>query len=612
MCGIAGFVGSGTERELRALHEGIKHRGPDDAGFLVRGDVGFAHARLAIIDVSPLGHQPMFSADESVAIVFNGEIYNYQELKKDLRYAFRGESDTEVILALYEKYGIDCFEKLSGMFAIALYDFKKKRLLLARDRMGEKPLYWTIQNGTLYFASELGSLIKSGFVKKEIDLGAFNQYLQFDYVPTPKTILKDVYKLEPATALVYEHGQITKKVFWRPPTVLSTVSFEEATRELDAKLGKIVARELVSDVPLGVFLSGGIDSSTVAYYAQKAHSRPIDTFSIGFTDAGFDESGFAREVAKHLGTNHHELMLSASDALACVPKISDVLSEPISDASIMPTMLLSKFARQSVTVALGGDGGDELFAGYPTFLAERVYGVYRKFPEFARRALSAGADALPASHAYFSWTYGAKKFVSSTKVSPVERHLEWLGTFDEAARAKICNESGGRVFERAQKHWGEFSQSDEGNRLLYLYARMYLMDQVLVKVDRASMHYALETRAPFLDHAIVDYVFSLPYSYKYRRTGKHLLKKTMEGKLPDSILHRRKRGFSVPLARWLANDLRDLCEDILSKDNLEKHGLLQYGEVERLRVEHREGRRDNRKELWNLMVFQLWYDRWMR
>lgn len=618
MCGIAGFVGSQDESRLRAMVDAVKHRGPDHSGFLVRDDVALGHARLSIIDTTSGANQPMVSADGRFALVFNGEIYNFAELRTGLEkngYTFRTTSDTEVALALYEREGSACFSKMHGMFAIALYDFASRTLVLARDRMGEKPLYWTQQGGTFLFASELGGILASGVVRKEVDLTALGQYLQFDYVPTPKSIVRGVQKLAPATVLTFRNGEVTKEKFWMPLANVERLSEKEAIERLDETLREAVARELVSDVPLGVFLSGGIDSSTVAYYAQAESSRSVETFSIGFDDPSFDESSFAREVAAHLGTNHHEEIVRAEDALALVPTLGETLSEPVADASIIPTLLLSRFARKSVTVALGGDGGDELFAGYPTFQGESLY---RALPSPLRRALRSAADKLPASHENFSFSYNLKKLLSSDEEGAVRRHLEWLGAFDQSARSALAagalkSAVAVDVFEDIEQSLLDFTQEDEGNRLLFAYARSYLMDQVLVKVDRASMHYALETRAPFLDHAVVDLAFSLPYSLKYRHgTTKYLLKRLMEGKLPSHIVHRKKKGFGIPLARWLAGPLAPLLDELLSPEALRAHGFFNAEEVTRLIEEHQSGRKDNRKELWNLMTFQLWYRRWMR
>lgn len=621
MCGIAGFVGEGSEADLKGMAAQIAHRGPDDEGSLYERGVGMAHSRLSIIDLTNGGHQPMWNTDKSIALVFNGEIYNFRTLKDELRKSgsvFKSNSDTEVILHLYEKEGEECFKKLVGMFAIAIFDFTTHRLILARDRMGEKPLYWSLQDGVFSFASELGALTSSHLIRKEIDLSSLNKYLLFDYVPTPATILRDVYKLEPATYLVYEQGAVRKNVFWHPLTDVLTISETEAMKQLDTHMRASVAGQLVSDAPLGVYLSGGIDSSTIAWYAKQQSRAHLNTFSISFHDTQFDESGYAREVAAHLGTDHHERVITPEDALAVIPQIADVFSEPVADASVIPTLLLSQFARESVKVSLGGDGADELFAGYPTFQAEQFFGAYRRLPG-ALKTLSRGLiNALPASEGNFGLSFNLKKFVSSDKENREERHIEWLGSFPEQERVLLTvgshtSAEGNALFEDLDRYVDEYEQPDEMNRLLYVYARTYLMDEVLVKVDRASMHYGLEVRTPFLDYRVVEFLFSLPYSFKYKNfQTKRLLKKLMEDRLPESILHRKKKGFGIPLAGWLKNELKPLCEELLSEEKIKTHGLFSHEYVVQLKTQHLEGRMDNRKQLWNLMVFQMWYDRWMR
>ncbi|HEV8677598.1 MAG TPA: asparagine synthase (glutamine-hydrolyzing) [Candidatus Paceibacterota bacterium] len=620
MCGIAGYAGSG-KADLPAMLGAIRHRGPDHQGIFERAGAHFAHARLSIIDPSAGASQPMELGQ--TALMFNGEIYNFKALREEfekLGAKFKTNSDTEVILWGYQLLGEEVFARLEGMFAIAIYDFAKERLLLARDRMGEKPLYWSSQGGLLLFASELKAMLASGAVKKEVDLESVNQYLLFDYVPIPYSMVKGVSKLEPATMLAFENGKLRKKRFWSPTPAVEAVDFDSAKRKLGQHIEKSVGDELVAaDVPVGVFLSGGIDSSTVAYYAQKNSSRPIDTFSIGFDDPSFDESMFARAVAQRIGSRHHEKIVTAKDALELVPNLAEPLSEPAADASIIPTMLLSKFARESVTVALGGDGGDELFAGYPTFKAERYISLYRQMPGFAKAAAHGFADLLPASHGHFPLSYTLRKFLSATHDDQTKRHMEWLGSYPEAARLAIANNAlrdvvaKKNVFEHLGSYEKEMAMQDPGNRLLWIYARSFLMDQVMAKVDRASMHYALETRAPFLNHPVVDYAFSLPYRFKQKgNTSKYILKELMRGKLPDTVVSRKKKGFGIPLASWLSGPLRPLCEELLSPASLDAHGLFDPAEARQLMDEHFAKKRDNRKELWNLMVFQLWYQRWMK
>ena len=615
MCGIAGYVGDSSEETLRVLIKGVEHRGPDDSGIFTNGLVGLAHARLSIIDTSPLAHQPMFSRGKSVAVVFNGEIYNFRELREELRrqgVIFSSRSDTEVLLHLYARDGERFLERCDGMFALALYDFPRKRLILARDRMGEKPLYWTLRDGTLYFASELRSLMLAGVTNKAIDSFSLAQYLAFDAVPTPRTILQGVQKLPPATYLVYEDGAARISSFWEPPNGVVAVSHLDAIAELDRRLFASVRKEIVSDVPLGVFLSGGLDSATIAYYVTQVSTQPVDTFSIGFDEASFDESSYARAVAQCLGTRHHEHRCTVDEALALVSEIPEVFSEPVADASVLPTMLLSRFARTNVTVALGGDGGDELFAGYPTFQADAIFSRIQSMPGFVRMGLKTFASLLPASQEHFSFGYNLQKMLSTDNLNAAQRHAIWLGNYANSladiAGPALEVPSMFELFGHVQKY---AKQVPGDNGLLWMYARTYLMDQVLVKVDRASMRYSLETRAPFLDRSVVEYSYALPYDLKYRRgVTKYLLKELMRARLPDGIADRKKKGFGVPLARWLAGPLRPLAEDLLNPDAL-SHDLFNVETVAQLLREHFDGHFNRRKELWNLMVFQMWYRRWI-
>lgn len=621
MCGIAGFIGEGSRDELDRMITAIKYRGPDDKGIFCEGGVGLAHARLSIIDLSPAGHQPMFNYDRSIGIIFNGEIYNFKELRDKLiekGYKFKSNSDTEVIIYLYRDSGEACFEKMNGMFAIAIYDFRKNKLILARDRMGKKPLYWGLFGKTLIFGSELKALREHGSFEKKLNLNALNKYLLYEYVPTPQSIFENVYKLEPATYLIYESGVVRKEKYWSPDFKPISLSLDEAAGRLDQLLDESVARRMVADVPLGIFLSGGIDSSAVAYYAQKRSAKPIQTFSIGFADRSFDESEHAREVARLLGTGHHTLELSVSDALELIPRITDMLDEPLADASVIPTYLLSKFARRHVTVALGGDGGDELFAGYPTFQAGKLLSFYEHIPLSLRRSLIEPAiQALPVKNSYFSLEFKLKKFLSGLDGDREHLHQRWMGSFNKESRTKLYKpEIGGALikhneFEDIDKYALEASSFGYQNRMLYIYQRMYMMDCVLVKVDRASMLNSLEVRAPFLDYTVVDFVNRLPYDLKcHGMTTKYLLKQLMKNKLPARIINRRKQGFGVPLAGWLRKELKDFCNQMLSEEAINRAGLFNYDYIDELKREHFESRRDNRKELWTLITLQLWLEKW--
>jgi asparagine synthase (glutamine-hydrolysing) len=617
MCGIAGFVGTGTENDLVKMTRALAHRGPDDEGVFFENGVGLGHRRLSIIDLSLSGHQPMFSSAKDTGVVFNGEIYNFKELKKDLEkegIVFKSNSDTEVILVLYEKYGEECFKKMEGMFAIAIYDFKNKKLILSRDRLGKKPLYWGMFGETLVFASELKSFVLHSLVTREIDRTSLCLYLQTDYVPTPRTIFKNIYKLEPGFCLLYQNTQFEKKQFWSIKESTSEVSLPQAVRELDVLLESSVNSRLISDVPFGVFLSGGLDSSTIAYYAQKNSKKKIHTFSIGFQEKSFDESKYATEVSKYLGTEHHHLDITAEDSLKVIPYLADILDEPMADASIIPTYLLSQFTKLNVTVALGGDGADELFAGYPTFQADKLANIYTKLPKRVKAFLKILVTCIPVSDKNFSIGFRLKKFIEGLDENKFLRHQKWLGTFNENDLIKLL------TYKLEDDTLGKWvreiipqSFSKDGNDLLRFYIKTYMMDQVLVKVDRASMKNSLETRSPFLSYKVVDFVMSLPYRYKLRCfQTKYILKKLMRDKLPKRIIFRKKKGFGIPLSKWLKDDLKSFLNQVINKEKVENMGIFNWNYIESILADHFSGKVDNRKKIWNLLVFVLWWEKWAK
>ena len=617
MCGIAGFVGKGNNEDLKRMIESIHHRGPDFQGISLIENIGLAHARLSIIDLSPDANQPFFSADKSVAITFNGEIYNYISLKEELtktgKYSFRTHSDTEVLVYLYMEHGEEMLKKIHGMFALGIYDFRKKQLLLAKDRMGKKPLYYSVAGDTIVFASELKAIIQHPNISRELNLDALNEYLTFDYIPTPHTIFKNIYKLEASDFLIFKEGKIgVNQPYWQINFTEQSISFADAATKLDSILNNAVKSRLMSDVPLGVFLSGGLDSSTVAYYAQKNSASKIKTFSIGFSEKSYDESNYARLVAKQLGTEHYEEVLSAKQSLELIPFITSKLDEPFADPSIIPTHFLSKFTRQHVTVALGGDGSDELFAGYPTFLSNRFAGLFNSFPKPLISTLGFLSDLLPPSDKNISLDFKLKQFLKGFESKKEYVHSLWLGSFTPAlkeklftqeAKSKIHNGDGLGCIDR---YWNEVNTNDF-NKLLYTYYRTYLLEDILVKVDRASMYTSLEVRAPFLDTAIVEFVNTLPKNYKIQGfNNKRLLKEAMRNKLPNEVIDRPKKGFGIPVSLWLRNELKETMEDCLSEERIKREGLFNYDYVAILKKEHLAKRKNHRKLLWNLMIFEMW------
>jgi len=630
MCGLAGFTGRGSEDDLLRMIRQLKHRGPDFQGGDLKpgssfnsqatGGVGLGHARLSIIDLSSGANQPFYTEDQQIGMVFNGEIYNYLELKAELqalnKYYFRTTSDTEVLLYLYQEYGEKLFEKINGMFAFAIYDFRTGRTMLARDRMGKKPLHYSVIGDTLIYGSEPKALLQHPLVSKTISPDALNAYLTFEYVPTPYSIYRDIQKLEPGHYLLFENGRVTaNKPFWTVQFKHQTISFDDALSQFDELLNDATASRLVADVPLGVFLSGGLDSSAVAYYAQKNSTSKIKTFSIGFQEKSYDETDYARSVAKHLGTDHYEKVLTAQDSLDLLPAITAQLDEPFADASIIPTYLLSQFTRERVTVALGGDGSDELLAGYPTFTSDYVRGVFGAMPRPIKALANQVADLLPVSDANISLDFKVKQFLKGFQEKSAYTHTLWLGSFSPAQKrqllsadvqAQLTDKTGLGLID---KHLANLpTRTNAFDQTSYIYYMTYLLDDILVKVDRASMYNSLEVRAPFLDYRIVDFANSLPESFKRKGlTGKYILKTLMRNKIPDDIIDRPKKGFGIPLSQWLRNELKPLCNDLLSDESLSQHGLFNAGYVRQLQREHYSGKQNHRKLLWTLMVFQQWY-----
>ncbi len=620
MCGIAGFSGAGDHTTIAEMVATLKHRGPDDTGIFLHNHTALAQARLAIIDLSPGGHQPMANADGTVHITFNGEIYNYRELKKEFlqnhSYPFRSESDTEVLLALYQVYGLKMFEKLNGMFALALYDQSKDLLILARDRFGKKPLYYGIFDHTLIFGSEPKAVLQHPHARRELDLRSLSLYLQYEYVPTPYSIYQGISKLEPASYALWQGGTLTQYRFWSFQKNASTLTFPEAVDTLGKHLERSTKLRLVSDVPVGIFLSGGIDSSTVAYYAQAVSKQKIKTFSIGFKEASFDESSYARQVATHLGTEHYEHMLSANESLDLIPTIAKLLDEPLADPSLLPTYLLSRFTRSKVTVALGGDGGDELLAGYDTFQALQLSLLYQRIPRFIRSLGEPLVNLFPVGEKNMSFGFRARRMIDGMRTPVPYRNQRWLSSFTlEAQHALLSSNIRPRTnaYDVIDERLRDDPTTDPLNQLSYTYLTTYMLDDILAKVDRASMYNSLEVRAPFLDHQLAEFALALPSNYKiHGMTMKYILKKLMEDKLPRDVVYRPKKGFGIPLTRWLKNELKPLMDELLSKERLARQGLFNYDLIARLRAEHDRGQQDNRKELWTLMVFQMWYDTWYK
>lgn len=600
--------------------ESIRHRGPDDEGMYLNPNVALGIRRLSIVDVKG-GHQPISNEDGTAWIVLNGEIFNYPALRRQLEergHKFATNADTEAIVHAYEEWGDGCVERLNGQFGFALWDGTNRRLLLARDRVGIKPIHYSYRDGLLVFGSEIKAMLAHPSVPRELDVQALDQYLTYEHVPVPRTMFRGIQKLAPGHYLVLDRDGLRSHQYWDFDIKRSENGHKATSADWDERfrqtLQEAVQMELMSDVPLGVFLSGGLDSSTIAAYMAQALNRPVQSFSIAFEDPSFDESRYASRVAQHLGLQHREQVLTEPMMWELVPRLADILDEPLGDSSIIPCYLLAQFARKYVTVALGGDGGDELLAGYSTMQAHRLTSFYNRIPSFLRqRVITPAVQRLPVSHNNLSFDYKAKRFVAWAELPVPERHHLWLGSFspeekESLLRPEVRSQLSENAFSVAREHFQEAECREDLDRVLYTDMKLYLDTDILAKVDRSSMAHSLEARVPFLNTVMLEMAAEMPLDLKLHGfTRKYLLRRAMKGVLPDDIVNRPKKGFNIPVARWFRGALKGLLLDVLSHD----HGVFDMDAVQRLVKDHLDGTRDNRKQLWTLLVFQLWYDRWL-
>jgi asparagine synthase (glutamine-hydrolysing) len=627
MCGIYGYLSPIGKIEPAVLHRmgcKLEHRGPDDEGeVILNGDgvsVGLGHKRLSIIDLSSAGKQPMTNEDGSLWITLNGEIYNFRELREELQsrgHKFRSSSDTEVVVHLYEEAGTNCLERINGMFAFALWDAKQNTLFLARDRLGKKPLHYCLTGGHFLFASEIKALLQSPLVRREIDFKALHKYLAYEYIPAPDTIFKTIKKLEPGHYLIFRDGREMSSQYWDIPIEdypIGDRTEAQYTEQLVELLDRSVRARLVADVPVGLFVSGGLDSSFVGAMARRA-KEGLECFSIGFDERSFDESRYARQIADDLGLKHHLKIFRDQDMLHMVERLPEILDEPLADPSILPLYLLSQFAAEHTKVVLSGDGGDELFAGYQTYQAHKLVTYYDALPGFLKVALREIASKLPVSYRYLSQDFKLKQFLKGVGISSEVRFFLWRGAFSNAERMQLLSPELRRelrsenAYEEIYRYVRKSGLTKELERILYLAMKLYLQDNNLVTVDRASMANGLEVRSPLLDKDVVEFVCRLPMEYKLKGLKtKYLLKKAAEPFLPRNVIYRQKKGFGVPLAQWLTGKLREFMLDYLSQERIEKQRIFHYPYVSQLIEEQLTMKNDNRELLWTLLVFQIWYE----
>jgi asparagine synthase (glutamine-hydrolysing) len=617
MCGICGFAGYRDDECLTRMVASLVHRGPDDEGRYVDESVSLAMRRLSVIDLAG-GHQPIWNETETVGVVMNGEIYNFQELRNALLtkgHRFETKCDTEVLVHLYEDYGEACVEHLRGMFAFALWDRNRQVLLLARDRLGIKPLFYAHVGSRFWFASEIKALLAGG-IERTVDAQALRQYLTFLYVPSPATIFEGIRQLPPGHILTLARGEMRVRRYWslRPDPEAVGLGAEEAEERLLAHLKEAIRLHLISDVPLGVFLSGGMDSTTLVALMRTVSDSPIRTFTIGYggADETYNELTFARLVAERFGTVHHEEILEPQ-AVDLLPRIIQAFDEPFADSSAIPNYLVSQVARRTVTVALAGHGGDELFGGYPRYLGQRAGTLYDRLPSGLRRGLASASQWIPESVHSDNWPGRVRRFLEAGSLPADERYLRWI-TFlpsewgEEAltpdTRARAGPNKPEHVYGQLYRAW---ERPDPAERAMALDVQTYLPGDLLVLGDRMSMAHSLEVRVPFCDHVVAQFALGLPARDRFRNGRlKSFLKKTLAPFLPAEILTRSKQGFKVPLARWFNADLKDMVRELLSEETVRQRGYVRYPYVRWLLKEHESGRRNLTDQIYALLVLEIW------
>ncbi|MBN1541004.1 asparagine synthase (glutamine-hydrolyzing) [candidate division KSB1 bacterium] len=621
MCGICGWVCRERQQPidmeiLKRMNGAIHHRGPDDEGYFRAPGVGLAMRRLSIIDLFS-GAQPIYNEDRSAAIVFNGEIYNHRELRQELQargHRYTTRTDTETILHAYEEWGEACPGKLNGMFAFAVWDSRQEKLFMARDRLGIKPLYFYADGERLVFASELKSILRQRDIPRIVDRKSLDTFLTFEYIPRSYSIFQDISKLLPAHYLVYQRGKLSIRPYWRLSYQASSDSEDELAERFVTLLRDAVKIRLMSDVPLGAFLSGGLDSSSIVALMSQTSERDVKTFSIGFEDKTYNELPYARRIAECFGTEHHEEFIKPN-IVDLSEKLIRHLDEPFGDFSIFPTFLVSEMARRFVTVVLSGDGGDELFAGYDTYIAQRLARSYARLPRCLRQKFLAPlADLLPPTEKKKGLINRIKRFAEGARLPEELQHVRWMIFLQQAEKQRLYHPEFLQElddfdpYEVMLEQFAACGSPDPLDQQQFVDIHTYLVDDILVKVDRMSMAVSLEARVPFLDYRFVEFAATVPSGMRLRgNTSKYLLKRAMRDLLPAEIIHRGKEGFSIPIKNWMKNELKPMMLDALSPSSLSDSGFFNPDTVQQMIQDHLQGRENHSHRLWALMVFQLWW-----
>jgi asparagine synthase (glutamine-hydrolysing) len=617
MCGIYGAISFKSPFNLSDVNRSLdclSHRGPDDQGIYQKDNVILAHRRLSIIDLST-GHQPIHNEDKTVWLICNGEIYNYRELTQKLAsqgHRFQTKSDSEVIIHLYEQYEEDCVKHLNGIFAFALWDEKKKKLILGRDQLGVKPLFYYQDKDKIVFSSEIKAILNNPAVERKIDELSLHHFLSLNYVPSPRTMFQSLFALQPGHILIFEHNKFRMNKYWDVSfEQKSTLSEAELTQQIRIQLEQSVQMQLVSDVPVGAFLSGGLDSSAIVGLISKNSSNQLKTFNVRFKEESYDESSYARLVAEYFKTDHHEIVCEAKHFKEYIPKIVWHADNLTTDISMLPLYLVSKLAHEHVKVVLSGDGADELFAGYPTYEADRLASHYQSLPGFLKnRLIPKLINSLPVSDEKMSFEFKAKRFIHGARLPAEEAHYSWRYIFSEEDKKQLLinHTSGEGSFD--ERYYTKTKSWDSLSRFQYADLKGWMVDSILSKVDSMSMAHALEVRVPFLNHKFVEFAASIPSKYKH--IPKYILKKALADLLPSDILKRKKAGFNIPIGKWFRGELKTMLTDIVNEKTIKDTGLFHETFVKQLLDDHFAGKKDNSYKLLSLLHFCIWHDTFVK